>query len=203
MVATEGASEFVSLPEILKGVRIEGLRPVVQVIRVPCQPDGAARLIARAAEPSLKIAIAKRCDAYVLVLDREQRTERAGAIAATIKSEVERLGRWPFDVFVVMKDRAFENWLVADLNALRSQRARFTVTSAMARRVEPDKADRAPAIEMLEAASNGKSYDKKGDGLNIARRMDVEAAARHSRSFRHLLHVLQHDSYAAQCKQPV
>jgi hypothetical protein len=111
------------------------------------------------------------------------------------------MGRWPFEVRVVIKDRTLENWLIADLQALRQQHARFTITAALARQVEPDKADRVNALNFLNRATNGRSYDKKVDGVNIAERMDVDKAAQNSRSLRHLLHVLHHDSYSDQCAQ--
>ena len=139
---------------------------------------------------------------FVLVLDREQQDGCPGALADALKTEMERLGPWPFRVDVVYKDRALENWLIADLKALRAQRARYDVSSALVRQVEPDKADRVKAIDLLNKAAKGRQYEKIEDGKKIAERVDLLAAARHSRSFRHMLHVLGHVEYPDQCRQP-
>lgn len=202
IIATEGVSEYRALPEILKSVRSGGGALNARVLKISCQPDGPVRGIARSAKVALNIASAKKAELFVLVLDREQRAEAPGDLAAEIASEIFALDNWRFRLAVVMKDRMFENWLVADLGALRKQPARFTVTDAMARRVEPNKADRVDATKLLEQAAIRQSYDKQADSLKIAKRMDIDKAALHSRSLRHLLHVLGHETYMQQCRQP-
>lgn len=202
VIATEGVSEYRALPEILKSVRSGGGALNARVLKISCQPDGPVRGIARATKTALNIAKAKNAELFVLVLDREQRSAAPGDLAAEIVSEIFALDNWRFRLAVVMKDRMFENWLVADLGALRKQPARFTVTNAMVRKVEPNKADRVNATKLLEQAAVRQSYDKQADSLKIAKRMDIEKAALHSRSLRHFLHVLGHDTYMQQCRQP-
>lgn len=200
MIATEGESEVRVLPEIVCAVRPEVI--CKKVLKVTCQPDGTPKHIANAACSLLYIAESKDVDKFVLVLDREDNQREAGTIARDVKQAIMALRSWPFEVSVVLKDRTLENWLIADLDALRKQRARFRVTDAVARQVEPDKADRVRAIEVLKRVTLGRGYDKKIDGLNIAKRLDVDAAGMHSRSFRHFLHVLGHETYSEQCRRP-
>lgn len=160
------------------------------VLHVKCQPDGPTRGIAKACEPVLRQAKARAADLFILVIDREKQTCPPGNLAAALTADIKRLGPWSFEVEVVYKDRTFENWLIADLDALRAQPARFKVSAALARQVEPDKADSVEALGLLKSAVKGKQYEKAQDSQKIAERMDLTSAARNSRSIRHLLHVL-------------
>ncbi|MGO9903074.1 MAG: hypothetical protein ACLP0J_26085 [Solirubrobacteraceae bacterium] len=52
-------------------------------------------------------------------------------------------------VYVVVKVRMFENWLVADYDALAAQRGRFKSSVADRNRVQPNRADAADAAAIL------------------------------------------------------
>ena len=180
-----------------------GGHQVSKMLKVNLQPDGPVLAIVRCCKPTLTIASAKRASMYVLVVDREQLGVAAGNRARAIAAALRASGAWPFDITVVVKDRALENWLVADLEALRRQPRRFSVSASMVRRVEPDHADSVDALALLKQAAVGPHYDKKVDGARIAAHQHLEVAARHSRSLRHLLHVLNHPLYAVQCSRAV
>ncbi len=203
MIATEGMGEFSAFKKLFGSLptRTGVLAP--KIVHVTCQPDGPAKGIAKACEPLLRQAHARSTGLFVLVIDREQQVSAPGELATALKDELSRLSPGSFRIEVVYKDRTFENWLIADLGALRKQRARYEVSNALVKHVEPDKADRAKALDLLEKAAKGKQYDKIDDGQKIADRLDLMAAARNSRSFRHLLHILGHFEYQEQCKQPV
>lgn len=103
----------------------------------------------------------------------------------------------------MIKDRTFENWLIADPGAFKKQKARFKITKALESQVVPDKADRVPADRWLDSAVVGKSsYEKKRDATNTVKHFSVARAAKNSRSFRHFCHVLGYEDYAEQCKRP-
>lgn len=173
------------------------------MLRVVCQPDGPVKGIAKACGPALRQAKARGAELFVLVIDREQQQESVGALATVLKGELEKAGPWPFKVEVVFKDRTFENWLVADVQAVREQRGRFDLTQSAVRKVEPDKADHVDALAILQKAAKGKQYEKIEDGRKIAGHLDLSRAAKNSRSLRHMLHVLGVEAYADQCRRPI
>jgi hypothetical protein len=201
IIATEGLGEYAAFKRLFASLPTSQGSLSPRVLHVTCQPDGPTRGIAKKCEPLLRQARARNADLFVLVIDRERQDSRAGELAQRLQSEIDRLGPWPFRVEVVYKDRTFENWLVADLGALRRQPARYEVTSAMANQIEPDKADRVNALALLKKAAKARHYEKIEDGKRIVEHMSVEAAARNSRSLRHLLHVLGHTSYQSQCRR--
>jgi len=135
------------------------------------------------------------------LIDREQQEACPGQIATLLEQEFGRKGT-NLAVRVALKDRTFENWLIADLGALQSQPARFAVTAAISRCVEPDKADRCDAEKIIKKAAANGQYDKITDAERISTKLDIESAARNSRSFRHFLHILGHSSYRSQCRLP-
>ena len=202
VVATEGDLELRVLRCILKQVRARNQTVQAEILKLTCQPDGPARHIARKARPLLLIAESKLAVKFILVLDRETRAELPGVIAAEIADEIRRTGDWRVQVEVVIKDRMVENWLIADLAALRRLRNRFKVSKKLQQAVEPNKADRIDALSLLKRAVIGHSYDKMDDGARISNELDILRAASNSRSLRHLLHVLECPPYELRCASP-
>lgn len=200
MIVTEGVGEYSAFKVLFSSLPTTSGALAPKIVRVTCQPDGPIKGIAKACEPLLRQAHARKTDLFVLVIDREQQESTPLELASALKGELASLSPGSFHIEVVYKDRTFENWLIADLNALRKQPARYAVSNALIRHVEPDKADSARAIDLLKKAVKGKQYDKIDDGQKIADRLDLMAAARNSRSFRHLLHVLGHVEYLDQCR---
>ncbi|MEV8358496.1 DUF4276 family protein [Microbacterium sp. NPDC076895] len=203
MIVTEGMGEFSAFKTLFTSLPTKNGALAPRIAHVTCQPDGAVKGIAKACEPLLRQAHARKVDLFVLVIDREQQARTPGELARALKSQLDSLSPGLFRIEVVYKDRTFENWLIADLDALRKQRARYEVSDALVRQVEPDKADMVKALDLLKKAARGKQYDKIDDGQKIANRLDLMAAARHSRSFRHLLHILGHVDYLHQCRTAV
>lgn len=201
-IITEGASEFASLPLLAPQLRLRSGAVISRPLKVNVPPDASPVVVAR--ECKSRVLIARRsqkADLILVVLDREQQTEPPGTIASSIQSAIGRACSGASDVAVVLKDRAFENWLISDLQALRAQPRRFTVGPALVRAVEPDKADAAPALALMKSAVLG-DYDKVKDSARIMERLDVATAAQNSRSFRHFLHLIGDADYVSQCKRP-
>lgn len=185
---TEGDAEFAALPKILPQIRTATKNSVMNPLKVACHPEATAAVIARKCEGTIKVARAKGANRVVLFLDRETRLHSPGAIAEEIECAIERL-HLDIPVKVVMKDRMFENWLVADFDALEAQPGRFHVNDSARRLVEPEKADNVNALQLLKKWTRG-DYDKVADAIKICGRMTVIRAAWHSKSFRHFLHEL-------------
>lgn len=202
-IITEGEGEWAALPELLPQFRTRSSVEFIQIMRVRAQPDGPVEKLARACKPAFQICEAKGVDRVVIVLDREQQPEPPGDIALRIQTAIRTIFHAaPFEIRVVIKDRAFENWVIADLSALRAQRARYKVSTAMANAVAPNKADRTDALALLKSAAVGQDYHKIQDSRKTLAKADVARLAANSRSFRHLLHVIEDPDYCTQCKVP-
>jgi hypothetical protein len=128
------------------------------------------------------------------------RDDCCGQIAAELRRLLGQ--RCRDDVTVVVKNRTFENWLIADLDAFDELRARFRLSNATRNAVAPDKADHAAALSLLKASVRSGSYDKVADSRRILGRAEARRIARNSRSFRRLLRVVDHPTYADQSARP-
>lgn len=201
-VVTEGDGEFKALPALFDQFREanENLE-LIRITKLSVQPDGPVEKIKRQCEKLAPLFTAKRVDEVILVLDREQQGDAAGVVAQRIESAV--AGILPMRLRVVLKDRTFENWVIADVDALATMPARFEVTPALRRAVTPNKADRVAALELIKKASRSGNYDKIQDAERVLKHARVEHIGANSRSFRHLLHILQHPLYANGCKRAV
>lgn len=199
---TEGVSEYQNLP-LLYGQITQGTpHTLLKPLKVNITPDSAARVIARECKARLLVASQLGARFAVLIIDREQQVECPGKRAAEIESAIAD-AKCTLSVRVVLKDRKFENWLVADLEALRKQPRRFQVTASMVRLVEPNKADRCDGERLLGRAVRKGEYSKVSDSKKILAQTDLRRASSHSRSLRHLLHVLSYLTYKEQCRDPV
>src|SRR3954464_11334924 len=102
------------------------------------QPKAALAQIALAAAEACQVLARRRADLAVILLDLEDRDECPGALASTlgqlITRQMHRLGA-TMDVAVVFKVRAFENWLVADLQSLRAMPRLFPDVGIVGRAV--------------------------------------------------------------------
>lgn len=200
---TEGQSEFQSLPFLYEQLSARSNTVLLSPLRINVSPDAPVAHIAKQSKALVKIALARRVDLVVVLFDRERAPSSPGEIAVGLRNAIHEACELQGTCEVVIKDRMYENWLVADVDGLKSHRKRFRVTQAVERQVAPNKADRADALALLKKAAIGSDYDKVADSKRICRTLDVERAAQNSRSFRHLLHVLGDFDYSSQCKVPV
>lgn len=199
---TEGASEYASLPKITEQLRSRTGNVFSKPLKVSVPPDAQPAVIARECKSRVLIArTTQAADVIFVLLDREQQASTAGAVAAAIQLALARACGGGDDIHVIVKDRMYENWLLADLDSLRAQPGRFAVTPALVRAIEPNRADRADGLALIKQAVKG-NYDKVPDSIKIMERLDVRSAAQHSRSFRHFLHLAGDPAYASQCRIP-
>ncbi|WNY33273.1 hypothetical protein Q9Q99_14100 [Curtobacterium flaccumfaciens] len=119
VIATEGQGEFSAFKHLFGSLVVSTGTLSSTVLRVACQPDGPVKGIAKACGAALRQAKARNVELFVLVIDREQQQEPVGVLAEVLRRELEQSGPWPFEIKVVYKDRAFENWLVADVKAVQ------------------------------------------------------------------------------------
>lgn len=165
------------------------------------QPKATPHQIARSAADKVELLIGRGVDRVVLLLDREDQETCPGDRAVELESAFRDLGYE--QVQVAIKDRCYENWLIADLSALRALPARFRVSRGFEGRVSPDKADHvADPASLLTSVSQRHGYHKRRDAVQIATKQDPLLIARNSRSFRRFLRLLTHPAYRTQSRFP-
>ncbi|WP_082109640.1 DUF4276 family protein [Mycobacterium sp. UM_Kg1] len=201
-ILTEGDGEFRSLP--LLYAQLHASMPdrtrIVKTLKISVQPDAEHGQLVAACRPSLALARAV-ADRIIVLLDREQQQRCPGEVAQQLETEFKKIAEIP--VRVALKDRMYENWLLADLDALRMQPARFGVDAAAQRKVCPNKADSIDGLREIKRLVKNGDYSKTSDSDKICRKANVEKMAANSRSFRHFLHLVGHESYRDVCCSPV
>ena len=200
-IVVDGESELRALPLLYRELWRSSRNRVVGTALGGFDPQAPTGNIARWCAKQVRILEATRqAQRAIVLLDREDRRDPPCVIARAIEAAVEDLS-CTIPAQVVVKDRQFENWLIADLAPFEGQPARFELTAGLRSQVEPDRADRANAGEWLRRACTG-SYHKKDDSARILSLADPMAIARNSRSFRRFLRVIGHRSYTDQSRTP-
>jgi hypothetical protein len=187
----EGQSEFTALPHLKDQLCSETSTSSVKILHACYDPHGRPQRVVKGCRGAVKQLAGRKFDLAVVLIDRESQAKNPAEIARVLEAAFSSadLG---IPVAVVVKDRCFENWLVADLAALRKLNARFQVSTAMTNAVEPNRADRADASKLLKKAAKGDAYGKVGDARRILEKATVAHMADHSRSFRCFLARLGH-----------
>lgn len=200
-IIVDGVSEFASLVELYPQLRELTGNDFLRPVRADIQPKAPIGVIARqCARPARQYA-GRGAARIIVIIDREDRSECPGELATAIAGKI--AATTAIDVCVVIKDRAYENWIVADLRAVRASRGRFVVSKATERAVAPDKADLVSALELLKRSTIGDAYDKVRDSKRILAQADPSTIAENSRSFRRFLRCAGALLYSQQSKQPV
>ena len=200
----DGQAERKGLPKIIPRVRSSAT-----ILRNPLfcdmQPFAPPAQIAHVAAKRFGILLAKGVSKIVVLIDKERRPHCTPRIACDIESEMrKRLAKIDprAQLSVVLKVTMFENWLVADPDAYKALRGRFTRVATLRKAVEPDKADSVDALSLLRKCSKTGTFEKVRDGVAICKELEPNRAARNSRSFRRFLRVLGHPDYESQSKSP-
>lgn len=198
-VIVDGDAEYRSLHYLWSAIASRSGHTYLNPIKADLQPTAPIPVQVRSLKKHVAVLSGRAVDRIVVLVDREERTDCCGKLANDLATAL--AATYPFQFTVVVKNRTFENWLIADIDALSQQRQRFVVSAAHRRRVEPNKADRVDALRLLkEAAKEG--YSKVVDAERIMRRADVLRIAANSRSFRRYLRVLDYPTYRHQSRVP-
>ena len=197
-IIVEGQEESQSLAHITAKITIEGVI-IRKPLYAPIEPKATPGQIAKALESRLKILGV--IDRVLILIDLENLDACPGERAQVLEQAVRKMG---YDnIHVIIKQHKFENWLLADCDALQ-QLTNFTLTKTFVRQVT-GKADSIPdAVRLLSSVKNDKrSFHKTQDGTAVARKANPETIALHSRSFRRFLHLLTHPLYRNQSRKAV
>jgi len=194
----DGQSEVGALPQLLNRLGI----PDVIIIGpryADLQPKATAAQIAKAAESRIRTLMAQAAvDRIVIMIDHEDRDDCPGEWARTLCQEF--VGNGFDNVSVVVKNRKFENWLIADPENIQEEMpARFSFDRTVVRSIQGGGADNIEDAELiLDRASIGKNYNKTKDASQICRNIEPLMVAKNSRSFRRFLRLLGHPQYRNQ-----
>lgn len=199
-IIVDGEAEFYALPALLDKIEGDIGQPILRPYRANIQPYAPPGVIAKACKDRVQQALGRGADRIVVLLDRELRDDCPGDIASAVSSALCNIV--PCQLFVVIKDRTFENWVIADVGALEAQPARFRDCHIVRNAVVPNRADAASAKQLLDRVVRGRAYDKIADARRTLERADPQKMAEHSRSFRRLLRILGDPTYSAQSANP-
>lgn len=183
-IVVDGQSEVVALPTLYP--RLSTKHELLKPIFADMQQYSTAALIAKSVEKRIQLICAKRATGVIVLVDREKRIDCPGAIAASLCAELSaRLSNYGFSMCaVVVKDRAFENWLIADPTAFQGLTRRFSLKAGRVRSINAGSADTVDACNVLREAAMGTSYSKTVDAPRILAKASPSAMAANSRSFR-------------------
>ncbi|WP_341905975.1 DUF4276 family protein [Polaromonas sp. YR568] len=172
-----------------------------QPLRADLQPKATPAQVAASAKAAIGYFCRRNVDLIVVLIDLEDNPS-ASTFSKNLQAAFTKL--YPhIAVEVVVKNSCVENWLIADVDALRKQPKRFAVTPALVRSVCPDKADSLDAQTLLNKAALKFEYDKGADPQKIMSHQNPLEVAQHSRSFRRFLRVIGNPDYQHQSRSPV
>jgi len=199
-IIVDGQSEFASLPLIIPELERATGNVLLGPAKADIHPKAPMGAIAHVCLKSIEVLKTRDIQEVIVLMDREDRDECPGVLAQQIQAEVRT--RTDLRCWVVIKNRTYENWLVADLDSLRAQPGRFRVTRASERQIAPNKADNCNALAILKRSAIVASYSKVSDSMLIMRRAEVQRIADNSRSFRRFLRCVEYPRYADQSRNP-
>ena len=199
-IVVDGLGEFKSLPEICARLCLRQGDQLLAPVHARLQPKSAPGRIAESVLKKLDLLRKRGADVVLLLIDREDRAECAPELAQAIEAVFVAMSQ---QVRVVVKNRKFENWLIADPKALASLKGRFKPTVAFRKHVSQNKADNvADAAALLNRICVKSSYHKTQDPPKILAAMDVAEAGKNSRSFRRFLRLVGDRRYRDQSRKP-
>ena len=202
-IIVDGKSEVAALPEIRPALEAATGNTILRPIFARIDPTADVGTMTRVLAARLQGLEKRGLAVAVVLLDREQQPVCPSDLATRVRRSLERRGNWTCTIQVVVKDRMFENWLIADPGALKRQRGRVFMNAATEHKVVPNKADHVEALELLQAAVvSHPSYRKVSDSQRILANADIAEMAANSRSFRRFLRCLGHPDYQDQSHHP-
>lgn len=198
-VIVEGSGEVPAFKCLLPKIRTP-FELLEQPLRADMQPKATPTQVAASAKAAVTYFVRRNVDLIVVLIDNEDHPNPPG-FAAQLKTAFS--ARYPNVAFeVVVKNTCIENWLIADIDAIKAQPKRFRLTDAVIKQVTPNKSDHVDAQSLFSKIAIKFDYDKGNDPTRITRLQDPIRIASNSRSFRRFLRVLEVPPYTNQSKTP-
>jgi hypothetical protein len=158
-----------------------------------------------AASKRFPILLDRGAEFIVVLFDKETRQDCTVELVRAVEREARiRLQELSSTVKlqVVLKVTMFENWLIADPEALRELKGLFENVDRIEKRVVTGRADAVDALNLLKACSRQRIYDKPEGSIAICKRLNTTRAAENSRSFRKFLKALGVPQKESQPRRP-
>ena len=196
-IIVDGESEYHSLPKILH--RIDTEHTILDPMRADIQPLAKPGRIAAALKSRLLILARKETDRVVVLIDREGNESCPNDIAESILDALVSTCK-VHDIRIpdiVIKNRCYENWLVADVANIRRMPKRFVISGTEYAKAGNGLADEVNALQILKLSAIRHSYSKVQDAVRIMQKADPHSMAMNSRSFRKFLKSLGCPHYAS------
>jgi hypothetical protein len=196
---SDGDAEIKTIPTLLR--RTSSPHSFVGPLKTALQISTRVDNVAAATRKGVVQLKSLGAEAIIVMLDRETSVNCPPLLAQTFRNALYQIYRNQFTfIDVVIKDQTFENWLIADLEAIDCQPGRFTLTQRTRRSIESGRADNIDAQRALKDAATKSVYSKLIDAQRIAKTADPARIAASSRSFRRLLRSSGDPTYATQSK---
>jgi hypothetical protein len=174
----EGDAEYVALPMLHREDLLPGSPPMKATNLGGVGSDRTPEAIAKLLAPKVKQHVVAGRTTVVVCFDREQRAvccpELARQVEAATRSELIRQNCPNYKLHIVVADRTFEAWLLADASGLHS-RGVFRNAPTF-HRFEGDMGREAKKGLVELASLLGRAYGKTSDGPALFRKLDFAAA---------------------------
>lgn len=194
----DGQAEALAYPRLFARLKVDGVT-FINPLYADMQPKATPAQIVKAAASRLKLAMSRGAERQVLLIDFENRDDCPPAFADAINQTLQEFGF--VKATAVVKKQCFENWLIADPQALGQMRARFDIEEGFHKLVCNTGADNISAQACLEKCCKKFGYNKRVDPVHILEKVSPEVMAINSRSFRRFLRVIGHPLYSNQSRR--
>lgn len=189
----DGRSEYGSLPILFEKLRGSCAHELLNPIYVDIQPKSTPRQIAAKCKTRVPILLQSDIHAVIVLIDLEDLADHPGERAEEIAREIE--AQTQIETLVVLKVRCFENWVVADVDAVNRVK-NLSISKTNESRIRPNKADNVNASKVI----SGK-YHKVNSSKSVFQHANPLEMAQNSRSFRRFLRVVGHCAYSNQSRK--
>jgi hypothetical protein len=205
-LVVDGIAEYQSLPLLTD--KINHPNTILAPIKADLQPSAPVPQLARVVKLAIQNALgAKKVDRVLVLLDLDRRGPCAARWAQQFQTHLTEIGiALGCEIFCVIKNDRFENWLISDPASLKRLNC-FSISSNMIAQVT-NAADNRDAVELIgNALRNARvvrpaAYHKTTHARMILAAADPVQMARNSRSFRRFLRLIGNPEYSAQSKRP-
>lgn len=182
-LVVEGDAEFAAFPLLHKNKLIAGCPPLkasnLNGVGSDRKPEGIAKLIA----PKVIAHQTAGRTKVVVCIDREQRSICAPGFATAVldalKMELQRRGKPSDDVHVVIADRTFEAWLLADAKGLHQRKVFKQAPKFNSFEGQMGERQLKGVVELTNLLD--RAYSKTKDGPDIFTKLDFPTARTHSK----------------------
>ncbi len=179
----EGDAEVAAFPLLHKSTLIAGCPPLKATnlggVGSDRKPEGIAKLIA---PKVIAHQIAGRTK-VVICIDREQRTLCAPGFATTVlealKEELKQRNKSWTDVHVIIADRTFEAWLLADAKGLHQRKSFKRPPNFNSFEGQLGERQLKGVVELTTLL--GRPYSKTRDGPDLFTKLDFATARTHAK----------------------